>query len=72
MARYWIFDAEIDEFVQCTKRKAVDEHDDMPVIIEDNGELFVQEEGVMRRWPIGDHFEWAGMTFDEDDFLGIW
>ena len=72
MARYWIFDAEIDEFVQCTKRKALDEHDDMPVIIYDNGELIIQEEGNKRRWPSGDHYEWCGQTLEEDTFLGVW
>lgn len=71
MARYWIFDADSEQFEQCTKRKAIDEHDDMPVIIHDNGELFIQEEGVMRRWPHGDHYVWCGMSFDEDAFMGI-
>lgn len=72
MTRYWIFSAETELFEQCTKRKAIEEHDDMPVVIHDNGELFIQEEGVMRRWPHGDHYELWGSVYDEDTFLEIW
>ena len=71
MAKYWIFDADSEQFEQCTKRKAIDEHDDMPVIIHDNDELYIQEEGVKRRWPHGDHYELLGAVYDEDAFMGI-
>lgn len=72
MARYWIMDSETERFVQCTKQKALAEHDDMPVVILENYELWIQEEGVQRRWPHGDHYELWGCTYDEDTFLGIW
>jgi len=72
MARYWIFDSETERFEQCTKQKALVEHDDMPVIIHSEGELFIQEEGVKRRWRHGDHYELWGAVYDEDAFLGIW
>lgn len=71
MARYWIFDANSERFGECSKRKALTDHDDMPVIFQEDGELYIQEEGVKRRWPHGDHYELWGVVYDEDAFMGF-
>jgi hypothetical protein len=68
MARYWKFNENSCTFEKCDYQSAL--RADLPVIMNDDCDLYVVIDNKYRRWPSGDPLTIAGVSFDREEFEG--
>jgi hypothetical protein len=68
MAQYWKFNEDACTFDQCDRQTALGA--EVPVIVNEDGELRVVIDGKSTHWPGGEPLDVAGVPFDSEEFEG--